>query len=370
MLKNSRVRKALMPLMFAGLAAPGFLTGCGDDPFGCEDSVKVRINAFNDAVAALTTASASMKASVGVACVNIAKSLGAMDVMDPAGNDMTDDELKSACSIASTSLKTAVSADATFAITVEGGECTIDASAQLNCEASCDVSGSCTPPSVEVACEAGKLSGGCTAECSGSCTVETGSVSCEGKCGGTCEGSCDGECSAQDGMGNCAGSCKGSCTGECKGSCEVVAPSASCSGKCTGGCSVDFQAPSCEGELDLGGCDIDADCSAGCNGEAKLEASCTPPKVVIVSSLDAAIVADLQVNLGEIFLAFDVKGQAFVDAALDVADKGVGVLTAATESLGCAALSAGADFSAAASASVSVSVSVEASASVGGSAGG
>jgi hypothetical protein len=376
MLNKNRVRKALVPLMFAGLAAPGLLSGCGDAFGECDPNLAVKFKALNAAVNGLVTVSGEIKAGLAVACASIATDLGATDVPDVGdGSGVSDDDLKAACASASASLDAEVQAGVTIALSIEGGSCEVNAEAQFSCEASCDVSGGCEPGSIDIRCEPGQLSGECTAECSGSCTVETGSVTCEGKCGGTCEGECSGMCEGGSGMNQCNGNCSGSCTGECSGTCEVVAPSASCSGSCKGECSVSFTAPSCEGTIEPPSCDLDVDCQAGCDGQAKFEAKCTPPKVTVNISggASANLKTTLEANFPAIIELGETKAKLVVNAAGDVASA-FGSAAAAIVTAPACALEFGADFGASIAGSVeasaSVSVSVSASASVSGSAGG
>ncbi len=365
-------RYGATPLLLAGLGAPALLSGCGDDPLGgCDFVLEARVKAFQGAVAALVKVSGEVTASIGVACANMAEDI---DGTRPAIADETaptDDEVSAACDAASAAISGSITASGSITIQVVGGKCEVNASAQFSCEADCSVDASCDPGSVEVRCSPGELSGECSAECSGSCTVETGSIECEGGCSGECSGTCSGSCSAMDGAGNCAGKCEGSCTGSCTGTCEVVAPSASCSGSCKGGCSVEVTAPSCEAKLEPPSCDLDADCSAGCEGEASLSAECTPPSIKIEGNVE--LVATLEANLPAIFLLFEVQGALIVDAAVDIAGKAVGVAEGVINDAGCAltfGASLAGEFSAAAEASVSVSVSVDASASASGSTGG
>ena len=364
------------PVLALGLAAPALLvSGCGDDPLGalnCEADIVAKIEAFQGAVDALIKVSGEMKGSVAVACAQIATDLGESDVPDVGdGTDVADDDVTTACNLASAAIDAAITANGSVSIQVIGGKCEVNASAQLNCEASCQVDASCDGGSVEVRCEPGELSGECSAECTGECTVTSGSVTCEGGCSGTCTGDCSGTCAATGTSGACEGSCEGTCEGECTGTCEVVPATATCSGSCKGGCSVEITAPSCEAELTAPSCEVDAECSGGCDAQGSIDAECTPPQIIIEGNAD--LKATLEANLPAIFLVFEVQGELVIDSAAYVAETAVGVLEAAIEVPACAA-SFGADlmakFTGAAEASVSVNVSVSASASASGSAGG
>lgn len=363
---------------FAILTLPGLTaTGCGAlDPSACDETIAARIESFTAAVDALVKVSGEMKASVGASCVAIANDLGQENVPelgDPSG-DGFDQNLEAACSLASAGIDAELEAGATISLEIIGGQCKIAADAQLSCEASCDVSGGCQPGSVELRCEPGELSGSCDAECTGSCTVTTGSVECAGECSGTCSGECDGTCATKDGNGNCTGKCSGKCSGSCTGTCSVVPPSAKCSGSCKGGCSVEYTAPSCEGELTPPSCDIDVDCQAGCDAQAKLEAECTAPeiKVTVEGGVSGNLGSTLEKNLPALYTAAFEQGEAVVNAAVLVAERSGPAVAAVLDSVGCVAqfgANVAGKFEAAASASVSVSVSVSASASVSGKAG-
>ncbi len=371
-------RCAALPLLSAALAAPALTRGgCSVDDLTCDSDIVASVEAFQGAVDALVKVSASLRGNIALSCANIAKDLGQANVPDVGadGSAATDDSLKEACNLATAALDAEFAAGVKVSLAIEGGKCSIDAEAQLSCEASCSAEGTCDPGSVEVRCEPGELSGSCSAECTGSCTVTTGSVACAGSCGGTCAGDCSGMCAAKDAQGKCAGKCEGSCMGQCTGTCEVVPPSAQCEGSCKGGCSVAITAPKCEAALEPPSCDIDVDCKGGCDATGKLEATCEAPKVKVFveGSASANLQSTLEANLPNIFLAAETQGKLVVDAAAYVAETGLDVVTSAVAIPACIA-SVGADiaakFEAAATASVSVSVSVSASASVGGKASG
>jgi hypothetical protein len=368
-----------MPVLWLGLMTPAFLsTGCGDDalPGGdCAADITAKVEGFQASVEALVTLSGELKADVAVSCAAIASDLGAADAPTIDMANITDEDVKAACASASAAIDAEISAGASFSLIIEGGKCEVAASAQFDCEAKCDVSGECTPGSIDVRCEPGQLSGSCSGECSGECTAEANAtVECSGECSGSCSGMCQGTCEATGTSGQCDGACTGTCEGTCSGSCTIDASAtASCSGSCKGSCDVDFEAPSCEGEVTAPECNLDADCQAGCSGQAELKAECTPPTIKLEADagVKAELVATLEANLPKLFTVFELRGQAVVEAAADIAGKAVGVASAAVAIPGCA-LKFGADlageFSAAAEASVSVSVSVDASASAGGSA--
>jgi hypothetical protein len=379
MTRSKLHRFGAAPILMIGLGAPAlFASGCDDDALGgnCAADIAVKFEQLSAAVEGLVKVSGQIKGSVAVACANIANDLGAADVPDVGnGSNVSDDDMQAACAAANASLNAELDAGVSISISVAGGKCSVNAEAQFSCEASCSVDGSCDPGTLEARCDPGELSGSCAAECEGSCTVTSGSVECEGKCEGTCSGTCSGGCEGTQNGGTCDGICTGSCSGGCEGTCEVVAPGASCSGSCKGGCSVAYTAPSCEAELKPPSCELDADCQAGCDGQAKFEATCTPPEVIVVISggASANLQATLEANLPAIFNAFEVQGKLVVDAAGQVATS-FGAAAQAIVTVPACALKFGADFAAdisgAASASASVSVSVSASAEVGGTASG
>ncbi|MBW2457206.1 MAG: hypothetical protein JRI68_22020 [Deltaproteobacteria bacterium] len=364
------------PILAMGLTMPATLmVGCDDDlGLDCEADIVAKVEAFNGAVDALIRVSGEMKASVAVACANMATDLGSTDAPDVGdGSNVSDDDVTAACNAASAALDVAVSASGGVSLQIIGGKCEVNASAQLNCEASCSVDGSCDPGGVEARCEPGELSVSCSGECSGECTVESGSVTCEGSCSGTCEGDCSGTCAATGTSGACSGSCEGTCEGECTGTCEIVPATAECSGSCKGGCEGTATAPSCEAELTPPSCDIDAECSGGCEAEGNISAECTPPQIIVEVEGNADLKATLEANLPDIFLVFEVQGALVVDSAVYVAETAIGVAAAALEVPACLA-QFGAEltgkFTGAVEASASVNVSVSASASASGSAGG
>jgi hypothetical protein len=369
-------RYAAAPLLLGGLVTPIALGGCSDDPLAateCDFVLKSRIEAFQLAVDALANVSGEIKGNIAGACIKIANDLGAEGVPADMGAQTSDDDLTTACDLASASIDAELQGGVSISLQIVGGECHVNAEAQFNCEASCQVDASCQPGSIEARCDPGELSGECSAECSGSCTVETGSVECEGGCSGTCEGMCTGTCDGMENNANCMAKCEGTCMGSCTGTCEVVAPSATCEGSCKGGCSVAYTAPQCEAELTPPSCEVDADCQAGCSGSAEIEAECTPPSITVEIEGHAELAATLEANLPAIFLLFSVQGEIVGTAAADIASKATGVFEGVVSDAGCAlqyGASVGASFAGSVEASASVSVSVEASADVSGSASG
>lgn len=167
-------------------------------------------------------------------------------------------------------------------------QCKVELSASGKCEGSC--SGSCEVSGPSLACEG---------TCSGSCTVEAG-ARCEGSCSGTCEGTCEGTCSVENADGSCSGECDGKCSGSCSASCEIQG-SAKCEGTCNGSCEYTPANGSCEGSC-KGECKIEASADAECEGgkapscegscsgscEGSCEGSVTPPSCTAEGSCDAS----------------------------------------------------------------------------------
>jgi hypothetical protein len=402
--------------------AVGAAQGCDEFQGGASSiaslSLDAKTTAFVSAAANLQTLATSMETAVYTSCKGIATDLGVTDSWSAMSG--LDAQTTEACNQASTKvtsiLTAAQSAGVVVTLSVSGGECQVNASAQESCEASCQASASCTEPSITVRCSPGDLSGQCSGTCNAMATCE-GSVSAEANCQGTCAADCDGSCTGSasatvDCNGTCTGNCNGTCggtsqttgtcSGTCEGKCDAMCTAAAgvklhcsgtCSGKCTGsctlaaqstimcgasvncrgGCSVAYTAPTCEGKLTPPMCQGDASCQGSCSGSAELTAMCTPPtvslEVVGTASSDLmALVTTIQTNLPAIILAFKTQGPLAADGAQAVvtaAGQVGGELTSLTgKALACATVAV----QATASASASVNVSVMASASVSGSA--
>jgi hypothetical protein len=369
----------------------GFAAGCSSTDSLTSCDIQAKVDALGTAATELDAAAASMRVKLATACSKI--SGGTF-----SGSTATDDDVTTNCDKASADIKAKFKAAGSVTVNVVPGKCEVDASAQLNCEAKCDVSGKCDPGMLDITarCDPGDLSVVCSGECSGTLECEasaSAAVSCEGSCNGSCEGSCegtcagdcDGTCTVKDADGKCAGECKGTCkgtcgvtcSGKCQGSCTAEASAdAKCEGtaRCKGECSVKGTAPKCEGELKAvpPSCDIDADCEAGCSGQASLKAECTPPQVVISvdGDIDAEFLANVQENL-PVVLQVGAQAELAANAAGDVGEA-TGKLVAEIAKLPACVAKVGADLTAKLSGSVkaaaSVSVSVMASASVSGSA--
>lgn len=348
-------------------------TGCleSDTPGVCSADITASVHSLEDATAALIVSANDLKFEVATACAAIATDLGQTGV--PAITaEVTDEEARTACQLAIDGINAELEAGVTIDVLVQGGYCEVNAEAQFSCEAECTVEGECDPGSIETRCDPGYLS----VECDGECTAGAycqGSVDVEANCVGSCEGACNGTCDASPIEGaECVGTCDGTCTGECHLDADV---NVECGAevRCRGGCTVEGQAPRCETEIEPPECDIEADCQAGCDGQASFEAECYPPEVLIIASggVDPeAFIATLEANLPSIYNAFEVYGPLIVDQAEAVANAAADTLAAANDTVLCGVLVAGdvgVNMAAAANASVSVSVSVSVSAEVGGS---
>jgi len=419
------------PVLVLGLSLPA-LVDCSaakdlkDAASGCDEfsggsasavgtlDVDVKVKAFLQASLALQTLATSVRQDALTSCSAIATDLGVADTWSAQTDP--DMQVQIACNAASTKIQAILSAgasgQASLSIQWTPPECTVDVSATATCQGSCSGQASCTAPDVNVACEPGQLSGGCTGMCSGSCTASatapsiacegsctaecTGScdAQCTGTCMGNCTGKCDGTCSAMDAQGNCTGTCtgtckgtcdamckgkcEGKCAGSCTGSCNVMpgSASASCMGECSGSCDVMFTAPKCHGKVTPPSCNADVDCKASCDAQAHASAVCTEGMVTVVASASAntgdmqKLVATLQTNLPKIINNVTGKAKLAVDVAAQVASSGEALVNGVASFTGKAVACIPVAASASARASASISVSVMASASTSASCGG
>ncbi len=375
-LKLSSLVSSLALIAGASLLA----VSCGDDgsggPVDCT-VIGARVEALSVSADALTALAADIKVDVVAACAAISGDT-------PPGAMPTDAQLTTLCQNAKARLDAALNAE--VSITIIPPSCTVNAQAQLNCEASCQAEAdlTCDPGSVEVRCDPGELSVQCEGTCKVGATCE-GDVNvaaacegecsgvCTGECSGTCNGECTGTCTARNAAGDCTGTCTGTCEGDCsatcegtcRGSCEITATGGvMCTGeaRCQGGCEGTFREPKCEGALQPPSCEGSAsvDCNADCEASASLDAECTPAAVEIVGNIDAALAATLRAQL-PVLLQVAEKGIIAGEAAAGlVADLG----SVSVDAAGCA-LEVGAgivgDFTAAAQASVAASASVSVS---------
>ncbi|HEY6557314.1 MAG TPA: hypothetical protein VI072_08575 [Polyangiaceae bacterium] len=384
MSKLLRLRSMALPTVLA-IAGAG-LVGCGEDGTSgigeCEGELGAKVGAFRDAVDVLIEVSGDMKAELGVACYEIAKDLGDTTVQDPGnGQALTDPQLTTLCNAAKARLDASLQAAGQVTISIEGGQCRINAQAQVNCEASCTANAECSGGEIEARCTPGELSVVCQGECAASATCQGSAqvaANCEGSCDATCTGTCEGTCAGDTDTGaGCKGVCEGECKGTCNGNCKLAGNAsiqcgaqARCKGECTGTAT----APQCEAKLTPPECEVNADCSAACESKASLEASCEPIKVVVAfgGTANASLKSTLEANMPAI-LRVAGKAKLAGQAIGQVGQAGLRVAGEITASGSCFA-SVGAGFitklESAVAASATVNVSFQASASVSGSASG
>jgi hypothetical protein len=434
-----KLNKVAWPVLVMALSAP-MLFDCSAKDLkelaeGCDEmnggatavaslNVDGKVKGFIQAAVDLQDVAVSMQASVKTACINIATGLGATDTWSSLSGTavLANSDGTGACDKASAAIKAALAASgdagvaATIQLVVSGGQCTVAADVQAQCEGSCQANVSCTEPALTARCTPGEITGQCDAACNASATCEgslavaancegtcaaecsgTCSGSCEGTitggCTGTCEGTCDGTATPAGGQANCAGTCEGKCsapaaTATCKGSCA-----ATCKGTCTGncklaatanvtcgaqvnckgGCSVAYTAPKCEVALTPPTCEGDASCQASCSGRAEVKASCSQPTVKVVVSGNATGLATLttvlETNMPAIWSAFKTQGALAAKGAGKLVAAGTGVISVAGTFGGKAVACVASAVSVAGSATASVNVSVSASASVSSSTG-
>jgi len=364
----------LTALAITGLAISTLTAGCSDNPlaaaadglcckqfsvgadlsgadFGLEGQVDGQFKAFAQAGSDLAVVANGAMLDVSVACENIARDLGAekaaidkAEAMDGAA------AVTEWCNLADAQIKATFTAAAKLSVTVQPAVCQISVNAQASCEGSCSVDASCDATAEPPTCEGGKLTvecngsceakgnasvsctGGCTGMCSGSCTAKAGAtVECDGVCEGNCAaGAGGGTDTGIQADGSCKGTCEGTCTfkagveamceGTCDGSCDAACEAqADVKFTCDGECKGEFEAPKCEGgKLELA-CKADADCKANCSASASAKAECKPPSIEITATATAATqakinagLASLKVNLPNLLIVFQARGQAFL----------------------------------------------------------
>lgn len=431
---RTQIMTGLRVLLLLAAAAPlaggcGVAKDLGEVTSGCDEfedggaavaqlEVDANVKAFAQASAELKSVGESIKADVKTACIHIATDLGESDRWsgDDSDDAISNSQKTGACDVVAAKIDTIMSAaadaGADFALQVSGGECTVNASVQADCEATCKTDVMCTEPSVETRCEPGELSGTCEAECQGNAICEGQAqvaancmgqceAECEGSCSGelrgTVEGGCDGMCIGKcdgvatpaGGMANCQGVCEGRCTmpkptamchgkcaaschGKCKGQCkleEQAAVNCGANVRCKGGCSVMLKEPKCETELKPPVCTGDTSCQTSCAARASASAECTPPTVTLVANTDvsadvAKLKATLEANLPALLLSAKTKGQLALRALDKVSSTGQAVISASAKlggkDVACATRAASESLKA----SASMSVSVKASANV------
>jgi hypothetical protein len=298
--------------------------------WGVEGDGKVEFSAFMQASADFSASASGLVLELGTLCQSVAVDMG----IDENKIKETDPGARAAawCGEVVAQLKAAGS----ISIDAQPPVCSISASAQANCEASCSGKAECAlQPGELPTCEGGEASFSCEGSCSGSCTGSAElAVTCEGECSGTCEGSCEGtcegKCDGKDSTGTCAGSCEGtcsgSCAGKCRGSCKAAAEAKlECEGECSGSCEGTIKAPKCSGgSLPKAKCEVSADCSGSCSASAQAKAECKPGslKIKAAGNLSARAVASLEANLPKIRVLLEAKAKLLAGNAKVVADVG------------------------------------------------
>jgi hypothetical protein len=364
--------------VIAAASCPDFNASAG---FGANLNIDADVKTFMQAAGNFQILSKQMITDVGDACVKLATAAGG-DSAKWSGKEGSD-RVTAACGEADLKLKAAIQG-ASIDVLIEGGECKVSLTATASCNASCDVSGKCTPAELQAHCEPGKLSGSCSAECKGSCSADAGSINCAGACDatctGTCAGTCNGRCDGQASSGKCAGTCEGrcdtECTGSCSGKCTYTDPSVKCTGTCHGDCSVEYKEPFCEGKFTPPTCQIDANCQANCEASATAQAECTEPKVSYTltspTGADLTAIAKALEETLPVFIVNSVeRGEGLVTSVQALADSGQSIANKsglAADAAACAVAAAAAAVTAAADIKVSVQFSVQVTASASGSA--
>jgi len=344
-IKKGAIVSALPLLALGAMMIPGAACGGDDNPLCCSEnnfqvggtitaeiggSAKSQVAA--QAVADFAGVASAMVEDLSAACRNIATDLGvSREESDGAlaGKEDKADIAQAWCGLAVGAIaKIKTEIGARVEVEVKKPECTVSASASLDCQAGCKVDANCNVSAELPTCEGGKLEVSCSGECKGEANA---SISCEGSCVGECTGGCQAsggvECN-----GKCEGTCEasgsasgngleadGKCTGVCKGTCEVTKPGVDCSGSCKGSCKGTCKASagasvkcdgSCQGTAEpikcSGGkpptasCEVDADCGASCNASASAKASCTPPAVSVTVEAGGSITGDAQLKLAKL----------------------------------------------------------------------
>jgi hypothetical protein len=341
-----------------------FVSGCTEsiDDGACGADLSAQVSALVTATSSLTAKASALQGDVIGACEGIVQDLGG--TLPEEGADQNA-YTQAVCNAAADLIAAQVDGGVELTVAIEPPQCTIDAEAQFDCEASCDVSGMCTEGSIETRCEPGELSVVCDGMCEvGGYCEATGSA--EVNCNGTCEGKCTGECM---GSTNAAGQCQGTCSGTCEGSCEITGDAAvecGASARCRGECTGTATLPECRTELTPPECDIDAECQAGCEGQAEFNATCTEGRVFVAVSggADAMLQTTLEANLPKLYAVADGFG-GLLDSAGALGVQAQAVATSIQAVPACAAVKAqeilgAVEAAADAAASVQVTVSVSA----------
>lgn len=300
-----------------------------DNGASCDAALAARADAVASATAAIAKAGDNMKVAKYAACAAIARDLDVPDAPEALaeGTVPQDDEVRTTCAMAEDALAAAAEDAGGVSLSLEGGLCTVDAKAQLDCEAACNVKAKCQPSrDIETRCDASELSVRCDGTCAMGSSCEGSAkvpASCEGSCDGTCQGDCSSGCSASADDGTCNGTCDGTCTGTCTGNCRITAEDGvSCgdSAPCNGECKGTGTAPACHQPLDDDPtCESDAACATACAalGASKAECGTAVVHAGVTGSSSSALVSTLEANLPAIATVMS-QGRMLAEVAMEL----------------------------------------------------
>lgn len=369
-------------------AAPEATPTCDEFPDSVSAlSLDADTTAFVRTSASLVDLVTNLDATVLNACAGIAADLSVADTWTakgPRNQGSVLAEVTEACNQASRAISAALHpmVDAgekgsfQCGLSVSGGACAVDPSAQGRCVAACAGGESCKAPTVMANCPEDATTGVCMGTCKVGATCEgspDAPATCQGSCAGVCSGECDGTVSRPVLCnGACSGHCTGTCTtsmtsagicpGVCTGPCDAICvvslgAAVQCAGECkgtcagsckldatamtdcgphadcTGGCAGTYLAPSCLGKLSQPACAASANCQASCVSSALLQASCVSANVALVCSdpLSDGLLAlstTLQANLPALLAVAETQGPLVAAAASSL--NGVGLAVAKT----------------------------------------
>lgn len=344
---NLSPRRAFVPVALTALGLSMVAAGCGEDnpiaqaqadlccsefqvgatftpaTFKAEGTAGVKFTAAMQSVVDLQGALTATLDEIAGSCERMAVDLG----VDPGA--VTAATPRERATLWCTQFSTALRAQGAITVALQPAQCSVNISAQANCNASCtaDVDCKITPGEIQASCTGGEVSFKCEGQCSGSCS---GSANLAVACNGTCRGTCEGECA---GGTNTNGRCEGTCNGQCRGTCELAASAnVQCEGECSGGCTGTATAPKCSGSFTppMGRCNADVDCNASCEASAQARAECTPPALVVTAAgnANARIVASLETNLPQFFAAVEGRLKIVQRLSGDIVGNVSGALTA------------------------------------------
>jgi hypothetical protein len=349
----------------SGEGCPEFTSGA---TFDDNTKVDVRVRGLMQASADLEAVTATVKAAVKTACVNIAHDLGAQDSWSSLGD--VDDAIHNqngtgACDAANARITAIMQSNAgkaaNFALVISRGACHVDFNEQVSCEAGCETQQKCDPGTVETRCQPGQVSVSCQDVCSANSYCE-GSASAEANCQGSCEAECHGTCTGvcvdstgsavPVGTGTCHGKCIGSCDGTCTGMCQIQASAGiQCRAnvRCKGTCAGKYTDPVCETEFTPPSCTVDQSCFDECQTSVASKTQCDPPTVELIADQNAGgdvakLVATVDANLAQLVSVAETQGPLVVKAGQELVATGEVVLSVTGDldghSLACATTAA------------------------------